>query len=93
MTESWYASTDRDALEEIASLPAPRVEELFRLSEEGNAIVGACQVGDVLTGTALAVVTADGQPHCLWPLEGTSNEQVQPLQDEWTPVQGSPAHS
>lgn len=59
----------------MAQLPPPRVEELFT-AKPGNAIAGACVVGDALSGTALVLLTADGAHHCLWPSGSLPSDQV-----------------
>ncbi len=59
----------------MAQLPPPRVEELFT-TEPGNAVVGACVMGDALTGTALVLLTIDGRHHCLRPSGSLPADQV-----------------
>ncbi|CAL8462438.1 g1971 [Coccomyxa elongata] len=86
ITLSWlpalanFLAEDREALQDVAQLPPPRVEELFT-TEPGNAIVGACVMGDALTGTALVLLTSDGSHHCLRP-SGSLPADQQPTGEE-----------
>lgn len=57
---------DQEALQDVQQLPTPTVEQLLS-ARPGTAIVGACPVGDALTGTALMAATSDGKLRCLWP--------------------------
>ena len=59
----------------MRQLPAPAVEQLLSM-EPGEAIVGACPVGDALMGTALMAATSDGKLHCLWPSGAKRSELV-----------------
>ena len=57
---------DQEALQDVQQLPTPTVEQLLS-TRPGTAVVGACPVGDALTGTALMAATSDGKLQCLWP--------------------------
>ena len=59
----------------MRQLPTPSVEQLLG-AKPGTAIVGACPVGDALTGTALVAATSDGKLHCLWPSSGRATDTV-----------------
>lgn len=59
----------------MRQLPAPAVEQLLS-AEPGAAIVGACPVGDALTGSALMAATSDGKLHCLWPSGARTSDMV-----------------
>ena len=73
-------------LEEVAQLPPPSIEELFRAEPgSGVTVVGACPAGDALTGTALALLTSDGVQHCLWPSRLSAASAPAP---EVTPISG-----
>ncbi len=68
-------TADREALEEVAQLPPPRVEQLFT-AQPGSTLTGACVVGDALSGTALVLLTSDGDHHCLRPSGSLPADQV-----------------
>ena len=72
---AFFADADTEALADVAQLPPPRVEELFT-AEPGTAVVGACVMGDALTGTALVLLTSDGRHHCLRPSGSLPTDQV-----------------
>lgn len=73
--ENARASADQEALQDVRQLPTPSVEQLLS-AKPGTAIVGACPVGDALTGTALVAATSDGKLHCLWPSSGRATDTV-----------------
>ena len=59
----------------MRQLPTPSVEQLLS-AKPCTAIVGACPVGNALTGTALVAATSDGKLHCLWPSSGRATGTV-----------------
>jgi hypothetical protein len=73
--KSAHAPADQGALQDVQQLPTPTVEQLLS-AESGTVIVGACPVGDALTGTALIAATSDGKLHCLWPSSGQATDTV-----------------
>lgn len=57
---------DQGLLQDVQQLPTPTVEKLLS-ARPGVVVLGACPVGDALTGTALMAATSDGKLHTLWP--------------------------
>ncbi len=82
----------------MQQLPSPTVEQLLS-TRPGTAIVGACPVGDALTGTALMAATSEGKLRCLWPSSSHRADMVSacrssgagvPCSTVWT-LQAGPA--
>ncbi len=69
---------DRESLQDVRQLPRPTVELLLS-TRPGAAIVGACPVGDALTGTALMAATSDGKLHWLRPSGARRPETVRTM--------------
>lgn len=51
----------------VSNLSSTSIDELWTSNASGPCCVGAAVVGDVLTGTAVALLTSDARMHCCWP--------------------------
>ena len=66
----YFPSLSRAAAEELpllSHLDSSSIDQLWAAALHGPCCVGACLVGDVLTGTALVLLSSDSQLHCFWP--------------------------